>query len=77
MTLANLRDLEKIAEPLARLEAIDKAGAELEHAGAELRRLKGRAIRQLRGEGESRRTWAEVGELIGVSAQRAEQLSRL
>jgi len=72
-----LRDLEQIAEPLARLEAIEKAGVELESMGADLRRLKGQAIRDLRGDGETRRTWAEVGDLLGVSAQRAEQLSRL
>lgn len=66
-----------IGEPLARIRAIDEAAEALEDAGAELRRMKGQAIRDLRGEGKDRRTWEAIGKLLGVSAQRAEQLSRV
>lgn len=71
-------ELLAIGEPLDRIRAIDEAIETIAGTTSRLRKLKAQAIRDLRENGEDRRrTWAEVGALLGVSEQRAEQLSRL
>lgn len=42
----------------------------------EVRAHRAKAISDLRRPGPSRKTWAEIGALLGVSAQRAEQMSK-
>lgn len=74
---STIDELLAIGEPLARIRAIDETIETLAGTTSRLRKLKAQAIRDLRENGEDRRrTWAEVGALLGVSEQRAEQLSR-
>ena len=64
--------LAEIADPAARIRAVDSAHAGTQAAVEDLRSVKAAAIRELR----ATTTWREIGEILGVSKQRAEQLSK-
>ena len=64
-----------VADPSRRLRLLAEIHAETMALGLTLRARKRDAILELRSFPD-RKTWEEIGELLGVSAQRAEQLSR-
>lgn len=64
-----------LAEPALRLRRLAEIHAETMALGLELRARKREAILELRSHPD-RKTWVEIGEILGVSQQRAEQLSK-
>lgn len=64
-----------VADPASRLRLLAEIHAETMALGRELRARKREAILELRSYPD-RKTWEEIGDLLGVSQQRAEQLSR-
>lgn len=72
---AALRDVERLSDPTERLRVLAGLREMVGDADRDLRRLLREVIVELRGR-EPRATWPEIGEILGVSAQRAEQLSK-
>lgn len=72
---ALLVDVVHVQDPAARLRKIRELRDAVSSLDAELRAATRDAILELRSF-EPPKTWPEIGELLGVSAQRAEQLSR-
>lgn len=70
-----LEDVVHVDDPVERLRKIRELELGTSSLGEELRAYKREAILELRRL-DPPRTWPEIGELLGVSAQRAEQLSR-
>lgn len=66
------------ADPLQRVQAIDRLIGDLSADADGLRRARAKTIRQLRrGDADGRPlTWRQIGEMLGVSAQRAEQIAK-
>lgn len=64
--------LSTISDPVERYQQARKLRADLAHGDATLRSVEQRAVAELK-EG---RAWREVGQLLGVSGSRAEQIAR-
>lgn len=62
-----------LADPLDRLSLLGEVRTELDEAAAGVKKLTREAILELRSAGW---TYARIGEVLGVSAQRVEQLAR-
>lgn len=69
------RELTKITDPAKRAVAAHELAEALSSTRATVSAIRGGAIRDLRRDGGSR-TWDAIGELLGVTRQRAEQLAR-
>lgn len=69
------RELTRIKDPERRLLAAHELAEALPALGGTVRALRADAIRTYRRT-DDRRTWASIGDLLGVSHQRAEQMSR-
>lgn len=70
-----LEDVVHVDDPVERLRKIRELEDGAATLGADLRAYKREAILELRRL-DPPKTWPEIGELLGVTAQRAEQLSR-
>ena len=68
--VANLDD------PADRLRALARLRTEVDELDEQIRTVLRDTISEARS-GESKRTWSEIGDLLGVSGSRAEQLSRI
>lgn len=68
-------DLARIDDPLERLAALARAREDVDAIETRYVAARRRAILEAR-ELDSRPTWREIGEIFGVSAQRAEMMSR-
>jgi DNA-directed RNA polymerase sigma subunit (sigma70/sigma32) len=66
--------LARVRDPRERLAAIERVRAELSSHAERLDHLRGEAILELRSL-DTPATFAEIGELLNVSAQRAYQLA--
>lgn len=72
---AAIAALERIPNPRERAVAIRAVADGLGQADARLRRLLAVAIQQIREE-PTHPSWREIGELLGLTGQRVEQLAR-
>ena len=70
-----LDDVSRVLDPAERLRRVRVIQDEVSGLDRALRSVKRETILELRAL-DPRPTWAEIGELLGVSQQRAEQLSR-
>lgn len=66
--------LARVADPCERIAAIQAVRAELERYDARFDELTREAILELRA-ADPPKTWAEIGDMLGVSPQRAYQLA--
>lgn len=64
-----------VADPRERLRRLATAEAGIDELADHLRRAKRAALLEIRAT-DPRATWADLGEILGVTGQRAEQLSR-
>lgn len=75
-TIEELLDLARTTEdPRTRLEFLAELTERTDEVRSEIRTIRRDLVRELRRDGEGFQ-WSEIGILLGVSAQRAEQLSR-
>lgn len=68
------RILDEIADPLARYRALTVAGGKAAAVVLRIAEARGAAVRQMHDDG---RSYGEIGELIGLTRQRAYQLAML
>jgi hypothetical protein len=68
---ARLEEVLQIPDLVSRDVALKILGDDVEELRAQVRRERSRVARALKDEG---RSWREVGELLGISAARAESL---
>ena len=66
--------LARVRDPRERISAIERVRVELARHSASLDHLRGETILELRAL-DKPATWAEIGELLNVSHQRAYQLA--
>lgn len=69
-----LDDAVALDDPIARYKALDDLVEPVAELPTRLRLERGRAVRELRAR-DPRPTWAELGELLGVSGERLRQLA--
>lgn len=72
---AAIRDVEKLSEPIEQLRILAGLRGMVGDTDRTLRTLLRDVIGELRDK-EPRATWTEIGEILSVSPQRAEQLSK-
>lgn len=67
--------LGQIADPIMRAKAIRAVADEVDASSERLRRMLAAALNEARS-AEPRPSWREIGEALGITGQRAEQLAR-
>lgn len=63
----------ELIDPIERLRALHELAADAEELPRGIREARADAVLELRAQGK---TWRAIGDLLGVSTQRAEQLAR-
>lgn len=70
-----VQELRKISDPIARLRALRELRVSADELDEAIAEDLARTLRHARAL-PSKPTWVELGEVLGVSPQRAEQISR-